>query len=75
MSHRSSRDNRLQPVHRDQIGFIPDLENKKISQSIREPCKDLCRGATAEVLKHHQVQTRTQQSGELKVEVEAEAEG
>ena len=31
--HWSSRDNRLQPVHRDGVGFIPYLENKKISES------------------------------------------
>ena len=48
----SSRDNRLQPVHREGVGFISDLENKKFLWSVRQPCKDLCRGGTAEVLKH-----------------------
>ena len=29
LSHRRSRDNRLQPVRRDGVGFIPNLENNK----------------------------------------------
>ena len=29
--HRSGRNNRLQPVYRNGVSFIPDLENKKSS--------------------------------------------